>query len=78
MCLCPNASAQHDDCVIDQVKVHMFGVAFENDVVRKCELKHGEDKDPEVKLDRRVKRVLILRKFGNELLVLNLSLFSRD
>ena len=34
VCFCPDASAQNNDCVIDQVKVHVFRVAFENDVIR--------------------------------------------
>ena len=34
VCFRPDASAQNNDCVIYQVKVHVFGVAFENDVIR--------------------------------------------
>ena len=46
-----DASAQHDDCVANQVKVHVLGVSFEDDVVGQCELEHREDEYGEVKLD---------------------------
>ena len=44
-----DASAQHDNCVANQVEVHVLGVALEDDVVGQCELEHREDEYGEVK-----------------------------